>query len=211
VASSWRRLVGADFPGVHKLSDNVDRLEMQGALMRSPLSQRTCNFDIGTLRSYVDGRCESLNGAGCQEFIKVFRGMRVAPILHAMLVSESKQSKSYDYFIEYLQRPDCEWIFCRQLSDQLVICEECGERPILYNVLKDEDAMQRHLNHHHAESDARAALMNTLVAEVQASCLLERATGVGPGNQPQVGQEKVKDGRDVARVDWSQCMVNSSG
>ncbi len=176
MASSWRRLVGADFPGVHKLSDNVDRPEMQGALMRSPLSQRTCNFDIATLRSYVDGHCESLDGAGCQEFIKVFRGMRVAPILHAMLVSESKHSKSYDCFNEYLQRPDCEWVFCRQLS------EECGERPILYNILKDEDAMQRHLNHHHAESDARAALMNPLVAEVQASCLLERATGVGPGN-----------------------------
>jgi len=181
VASSWRRLVGADFPGVHKLSDNVDGPEMQGALMCSPLSQRTCNFDIGTLRSYVDDHCESLDEAGCQEFIKVFRGMRVAPILLPMLVSESKHSKSYDCFKEYLQRPDCEWVFCRQLSDQLVICEECGERPILYNVLKDEDAMQRHLNHHHAESDARAALMNNLVAEVKASCLLESATGASPG------------------------------
>lgn len=181
MASSWRRLVGSDFSGVHKLSDNVDGPEMQGALMRSPLSQRTCNFDLETLRSYVDDRCESLDGTGCREFIKILRGMRVAPILLPMFMSESKQSKSYDWLQEYLQRPDCEWIFCRQLSDQLVICEECGERPILYNVLKDEDTMQRHLDHHHAESDARAVLMNNLVAEVKASCLLESATGASPG------------------------------
>ncbi len=174
--------VEADCPGVNTLSDNVAGPETQGTLMGSPLSQKTCNFDLETLRSYVDDRCESLDGTGCREFIKILCGMRVAPILLPMFMSESKQSKSYDWLQEYLQRPDCEWIFCRQLSDQLVICEECGERPILYNVLKDEDAMQRHLNHHHAESDARAALMNTLVAEVQASCVLERATGVGPGN-----------------------------
>jgi len=174
--------VEADCPGVNTLSDNVAGPETQGSLMGSPLPQKTRKFDLGTLRSYIDDRCESLDEAGCREFIKVLRGIRVAPILPFILMSESKHSKSYDWLQEYLQRPDCEWVFCRQLSDQLVICQECGERPILYNVLKDEDAMQRHLNHHHAESDARAALMNSLVAEVQASCLLERDTGVGPGN-----------------------------
>ena len=61
------------------------------------------------------------------------------------------------------------------------ICEECGERSVLYNVLKDGDAMQQRLENHHAESDTRAALMNTLVAEVKASCLPERTTGASPG------------------------------
>jgi len=114
-------LVQADYPGVHTLSDNLGGPERQGTLMRSPLSQKTCNFDLGTIRSYVDGCCESLDGAGCREFIKVFRGLNVTSILLPTLVSESKHSNSYDWLQEYLQRPDCEWVFCRQLSDQLVI------------------------------------------------------------------------------------------
>jgi len=41
--------------------------------------------------------------------------------------------------------------------------------------------MRQHLNHHHAESDAQAALMDTLMEEVKASRLLEHATVAGPG------------------------------
>lgn len=172
-------LVEADEPGVNALSDNVDGPGTQGILMGSPLSQKSCNLDLWTLRSFIDDRCESLDEAGCQEFIKVLRGLCAAPILLPMLVFESKDSQSYDWLQEYLQRADCEWVFCRQLSDQLVICQECGERPIFYNVLKNEDAMRQHLNNHHAETNARLALMNTLVAEVKASCLDERTIEAG--------------------------------
>lgn len=68
-------------------------------------------------------------------------------------------------------RTDCAEVFCRQLSDQLVPCKSCNERPILFNVIKDEGAMRNHVNNHHDWSAARESLYQLLKSTIQSGSL----------------------------------------
>lgn len=82
---------------------------------------------------------------------------------HLFLFGISK-GETYDIVRDFITRADGREVFCSQLSDQLVYCQECSERLILYNILKDEDAMRIHLTGHHESSDARKAMNDLLLS-----------------------------------------------
>ena len=69
---------------------------------------------------------------------------------------------SYEYIRESFLGPDCVEIFCRQMTDQLVFCKECGEIPMLLHILKDQDRMEIHLKQHKHDSFEHAILYQFL-------------------------------------------------
>lgn len=76
------------------------------------------------------------------------------------MTGESLRSKSecpalHQSFEEWgkVPREERKKVFCRQLANQWSVCKGCLERPILYNVLKDEEAMRAHLKEHQHESE----------------------------------------------------------
>ena len=90
----------------------------------------------------------------CEELVSLFRNSLKVPKI-GLLMSRRNLGFSYDAVRKSMLAADCKEEFCRQLSDQLVLCEKCGERPILYNVIRDEDRMKRHLCDHKLEHDSQ--------------------------------------------------------
>ena len=82
-------------------------------------------------------------------------------------IDKRKLTVSYEPVRDFVARVSCKEEFCQQLSDQLVYCDDCTERPVLYNILKDEDAMRRHLAEHHSEADAKKALYDMLLSDLE--------------------------------------------
>lgn len=129
-----------------------------GVWFRTPLSQSSCS-DIRTktdmieaLQNYIEVEFKFIGPVRCEELTYVFRHSWKDPEL-CLSLSRHNLQYSYDDVRKCMLAADCKEEFCRQLSDQLVFCERCGQRPILYNVIRDEDSMRRHLSDHKRESE----------------------------------------------------------
>ena len=77
---------------------------------------------------------------------------------------EDELPSSYRFIENSIVGTDCKEAFCRQLSDQLLFCEKCHARPILFNVQKDEYQMRRHLERHQHENDSHRSLAELLLS-----------------------------------------------
>ena len=94
---------------------------------------------------------------------RVFHYNSLVPKI-GLALSKLTIKESYGSVRDYMLRPDSKEVFCRQLSDQLTLCEGCFERPILYNVIKNEEAMQNHLKNHNYGGWARDELYQMLMS-----------------------------------------------
>ncbi|CAF9937324.1 MAG: hypothetical protein HETSPECPRED_000495 [Heterodermia speciosa] len=138
----------------------------KGTMFRTPLSQTSCSDTkaktdmIHRLQEYIETRFDDENYEDLSEGEKpstylvpsLCEGQKLAlewdrlfryPKIPLCFV-RPYFSDSYDDIRSSLRGKDVEEKFCEQLSDQLVFCEECGQRPILFNVIRDEDSMKRH-------------------------------------------------------------------
>ena len=102
---------------------------------------------IKDLQEYIDNRFENINKARCQELVDGYRTNLIFPHFAMFLASFSVKDSYHNVRDSFLGK-ECKERFCKQLSDQLVFCEGCGQRPILYNVIRDEDSVERHLRGH---------------------------------------------------------------
>ena len=108
---------------------------------------------IKALHDYIEARFTFIGPDPCEELVFRFRTLLKYPE-SCMDLSQNNLRYSYDKVRESVLAPDCKEEFCRQLSDQLVHCERCGQRPILYSVIRDEDSMKRHLSDHKLEQES---------------------------------------------------------
>ena len=97
------------------------------------------------------------------------QSLRISSLVANIFLRIDKRNltASYEPVRAFVARVSCKEEFCRQLSDQLVYCDDCTERPVLHNILKDEDAMRTHLDKHNNESDAKRALYDLLLSDVE--------------------------------------------
>ena len=104
---------------------------------------------IKALHDYIE-TFKSMSADRCEKLIYIFRGSLKARRV-GLALSRRNLQFSYDDVRKCMLADDCKEEFCRQLSDQLVFCQRCGQKPILYNIIRDEDAMKRHLCDHTSE------------------------------------------------------------
>ena len=100
---------------------------------------------------YIETRLKFIGPKRCTELLHPVREGLMAPKM-GLFLSRYNLQYSYDDVQNSLLAKDCKEELCRQLSDQLVFCEDCGQKPILYTVIRDEDSMKRHLKDHKGES-----------------------------------------------------------
>ncbi|KAG6997760.1 hypothetical protein G7Y79_00038g075190 [Physcia stellaris] len=141
-------------------------VERTGATFKSPLSREAYKFNIQELSSYIDNQCEKIDKARCH---RMGQSLRISSLVANIFLRIDKRNltASYEPVRAFVARVSCKEEFCRQLSDQLVYCDDCTERPVLHNILKDEDAMRTHLDKHNNESDAKRALYDLLLSDVE--------------------------------------------
>lgn len=135
-----------------------------GAVFRTPLSQEPHRFNAENLSSYLEAHCGDMGKARVYWMGILGRFASQASNLIPLKLFKKRFAGSSNVVRDFLTRADCREVFCRQLSDQLIYCQECSERPILHNILKDEDAMRIHLTGHHESSDARKAMNDLLLS-----------------------------------------------
>lgn len=119
------------------------------------------------LRSYINRELSEINRSQCEDMTQAYVASSVT-VLRKLSLALSKPTirESYDSVRDFVSRPDSMEIYCRQLSDQLTLCESCFERPILYNVVKDEAAMQNHISNHNYGGWARDSLYQMLMSAI---------------------------------------------
>lgn len=137
--------------------------ERSGSVFWTRLSQEPSCIDVQTLRSYIDSQCEKMGKAPIIETMgSIVRLVSETPNSILLPVTKRKFGETYDSVRDFVMRADCREVCCMQLSDQLAYCRKCSARPILYNILKNQNAMRTHLNEHDENSDAKK-LMNELL------------------------------------------------
>ncbi|KAL8794404.1 MAG: hypothetical protein Q9195_002991 [Heterodermia aff. obscurata] len=148
----------------------------KGALFFTPLSRTSCNDTkartdmIDRLQAYIETRFndehyeDEIEGEETRstyippsiyegqklglEWERHFRYPAVTLSFLRVFLSDS-----YDDVRSSLRGEDGKKKFCEQLSDQLVFCERCGRRSILFSVIRDEGSMMRHLSDHVREDE----------------------------------------------------------
>ena len=126
-----------------------------------------CTYDEDALRQFINRRCEALDRKQCEDLIKDFRKISKPEDMKMALEklkAEDILPTSYEHVQGFMLSRTRNETFCEQLSDQLVVCEQCHERPILFNVLKEEFSMQLHLLRHQQESATRTQLYELLMS-----------------------------------------------
>ena len=130
-----------------------------GILFQTPLSRTDWgNDDVGRnamvkgVEDYIETRFETVNAARCQELAHAWGITLEFPRIF-LAWSWFQMTDSYDDYRNSLRGKDCKKEYCEQMSDQLLYCSECGHRPILYNVIRDEASMRRHLSDHKRENE----------------------------------------------------------
>ena len=154
-----------------------------GVWFRTPLSKSSCS-DIGAksdmieaLHNYIEVEFKSIDPDRCEELVYGFRHDLTDPKFY-LSFSRHNLRYSYDDVLKSMLAADCKEEFCRQLSDQLVFCERCGQRPILYNVIRDEDSMTHHLSGHKRESGIYVEeIKQMLLSKLEAGVSQTRAVG----------------------------------
>ena len=106
------------------------------------------------LQEYIDKRFMKIDKARCLELTIVYRASLELSRLNVYR-SRFLLSDSYNDVRESFVGIGCKERFCEQLSDQLVFCEECDQKPILYNVIRDKDSVKRHLRDHSRRSQVQ--------------------------------------------------------
>ena len=162
----------------------------KGLLFRTPLSQTSPRKiedspDITKgVQEYIETRFKEIDKARCQELTAVWGAMLKFPRASVFLTG-LQMSDSYDQMRKSFRGKDRKKEFCEQMSDQLVFCEECGQRPILYNGMRDEDSMDHHLNYHERKRwwYLREKVEQMLLQELDADTFqLRRPEGFDPKN-----------------------------
>lgn len=137
------------------------------------------------LQEYIEKRFNCIDEACCQELT-----MPCCPSFQfpktSLFFYKPTLSASYDDMRSALRGKDCKEKFCEQLSDQLVFCDKCHQRPILYNIIRDEDFMKYHLSEHRRESKIHVEeierIKKMLLSKLEAGVFQSRAEGYGTKN-----------------------------
>ena len=123
----------------------------------------TGSYYVGPgVREFVDDFCNKMDDEKqYHQMTDTFRGMVESPD-SVLRPAYLRWPTSYRYVKASLRDEDCKDVFCQQLSDQLVYCNECAGRPVLHIVQKDEASMKQHLRNHKNETDDHIDLYKRL-------------------------------------------------
>ena len=164
---TMKNMVSAEFPkGARRFQDIGKRATRKGIKLCTPISNGKRTYDMDALKQIINNRFEALDWTQCRALTGKYRSLTSSRLGQLIMLRSAKVNlpASYEHVQGFWLSSTRDETFCQQLSDQLVVCEQCQERPILFNLIKDEHAMQQHLFNHQQENTARTQLYERLMS-----------------------------------------------
>ena len=152
--------------GARRFQDLGKHATRKGRNFRTPISNGKRTYEINALKHIINDQCEALDWVQCRALTGEYRLLTFSLRRQWKMLRRARVNlpSSYEHVQGFWRSSTRDETFCQQLSDQLVVCEQCQGRPILFNLIKDEHAMEQHLFNHQQETTARTQLYERLMS-----------------------------------------------